>query len=254
VNLLEKIKYFNKTCLTMEPDYNNIAKHIGETLRCSVFVLDLEGSFLGTFLYTPILCDYINEMLNRGKMDVTNMARLNSLTEGIGNSSHNADVCSMNPSDKCMYKNRQGYEVPVFVYGERVGTLVFTRERMAFFSEDIAIFEIATIVIGMQIVYDRERKAKESEEKKNRVKDFLSSLTVMEKQAMREVMAEMGGAEEKKIISSKVADRAGITRSIVLNALKKLKGAGLVEVVSLGQSGTYVNFKGNRELLLVEIN
>ena len=41
-------------------------------------------------------------------------------------------------------------------------------------------------------------------------------------------------------IASKVADRVGVTRSVIVNALRKLESAGLIESRSLGMKGTYI--------------
>ncbi|MCY0903018.1 MAG: hypothetical protein OWU32_12700, partial [Firmicutes bacterium] len=37
-----------------------------------------------------------------------------------------------------------------------------------------------------------------------------------------------------------LADRAGITRSVIVNALRKLESAGVIESRSLGMKGTYI--------------
>ncbi len=39
------------------------------------------------------------------------------------------------------------------------------------------------------------------------------------------------------IVASKVADRVGITRSVIVNALRKLESAGVIESRSLGMKG-----------------
>jgi transcriptional pleiotropic repressor len=37
-----------------------------------------------------------------------------------------------------------------------------------------------------------------------------------------------------------VADDAGVTRSVIVNALRKLESAGIIESRSLGMKGTYI--------------
>ena len=41
-------------------------------------------------------------------------------------------------------------------------------------------------------------------------------------------------------MASKIADRFGITRSVVVNALRKLESAGVIESRSSGMKGTYI--------------
>ena len=41
-------------------------------------------------------------------------------------------------------------------------------------------------------------------------------------------------------VASKVADRVGITRSVIVNALRKFESAGVIESRSSGMKGTYI--------------
>jgi len=42
------------------------------------------------------------------------------------------------------------------------------------------------------------------------------------------------------LVASKIADEAGITRSVIVNALRKFESAGIIESRSLGMKGTYI--------------
>jgi transcriptional pleiotropic repressor len=46
--------------------------------------------------------------------------------------------------------------------------------------------------------------------------------------------------KEGLLVASKIADRVGITRSVIVNALRKLESAGVIETRSLGMKGTYI--------------
>ena len=48
------------------------------------------------------------------------------------------------------------------------------------------------------------------------------------KKAIEHIFEELGG-NEGLLIASKVADRVGITRSVIVNALRKLESAGVIE-------------------------
>ena len=41
-------------------------------------------------------------------------------------------------------------------------------------------------------------------------------------------------------MASKIADRVGITRSVIVNALRKFESAGVIESRSSGMTGTYI--------------
>ena len=64
------------------------------------------------------------------------------------------------------------------------------------------------------------------------------------------ILAELKGTEGI-LVASKIADRVGITRSVIVNAMRKFESANLIETKSLGMKGTYIKVKN--EFLLEEI-
>ncbi|MBO7631280.1 MAG: GTP-sensing pleiotropic transcriptional regulator CodY, partial [Lachnospiraceae bacterium] len=42
------------------------------------------------------------------------------------------------------------------------------------------------------------------------------------------------------LVTSRVADKAHITRSVIVNALRKLESAGVIESRSSGMKGTFI--------------
>ena len=46
--------------------------------------------------------------------------------------------------------------------------------------------------------------------------------------------------KEGILVASKIADRVGITRSVIVNALRKFESAGIIESRSSGMKGTYI--------------
>lgn len=45
---------------------------------------------------------------------------------------------------------------------------------------------------------------------------------------------------EGTLVASKIADRVGITRSVIVNALKKFESAGVIKTRSSGMKGTHI--------------
>ena len=56
---------------------------------------------------------------------------------------------------------------------------------------------------------------------------------------MKYIFKELDGSEGL-LVASKIADRVGITRSVIVNALRKLESAGVIESRSSGMKGTYI--------------
>ena len=66
-----------------------------------------------------------------------------------------------------------------------------------------------------------------------------STLSFSELEAIINILGELDG-NEGLLVASKIADRVGITRSVIVNALRKFESAGLIETKSLGMKGTYI--------------
>ena len=64
----------------------------------------------------------------------------------------------------------------------------------------------------------------------------VDSLSYSELEAVEHIFEELDG-QEGILVASKVADRAGITRSVIVNALRKLESAGVIDSRSLGNEG-----------------
>ena len=58
-------------------------------------------------------------------------------------------------------------------------------------------------------------------------------------EAILHIFDELKGSEGI-LVASKIADRVGITRSVIVNALRKLESAGVIESRSSGMRGTYI--------------
>ena len=54
------------------------------------------------------------------------------------------------------------------------------------------------------------------------------------------------------MVASKIADRVGITRSVIVNALRKLESAGVIETRSLGMKGTYIRILNEQLIQSIE--
>ena len=60
-------------------------------------------------------------------------------------------------------------------------------------------------------------------------------------------MAELNGSEGL-LVASRIADKVGITRSVIVSALCKFESAGVIESRSLGMKGTYIRFLNDYHL------
>jgi len=123
--------------------------------------------------------------------------------------------------------------------GERLGTLVLARMDKEFSDEDLILAEHAATVTAMEILRYNQEKVEEETRQRTAVQVALGTLSFSELNAMRHIFEELGGTEGF-LVASKVADRVGITRSVIVNALRKFESAGGIESRSLGMKGTFI--------------
>ena len=74
------------------------------------------------------------------------------------------------------------------------------------------------------------------------VREAINALSFSELEAAIHIFQAIDGSDGR-LVAGHVADRLGFTRSVVVNALKKLEGAGIIETRSLGVKGTYIRIK-----------
>lgn len=67
----------------------------------------------------------------------------------------------------------------------------------------------------------------------------MGTLSYSETEAMVHIFDELNGLEGV-LVASKIADKVGITRSVIVNALRKFESAGVIESRSSGMKGTYI--------------
>ena len=71
------------------------------------------------------------------------------------------------------------------------------------------------------------------------VQSAIGTLSLSELEAVMHIFNELNG-NEGVLVASKIADKAGITRSVIVNALRKFESAGVIETKSSGMKGTYI--------------
>lgn len=137
--------------------------------------------------------------------------------------------------------------VPINGNGERLGTLVLARHDNLFTDEDLVLAEYAATVVGMEIIRSISDLFEEEARKKAVVQMALGTLSYSELEAVEHIFEELDG-DEGLLVASKIADRVGITRSVIVNALRKFESAGVIDSRSLGMKGTHIRILNDKLL------
>ena len=83
------------------------------------------------------------------------------------------------------------------------------------------------------------KRVQEEVRKQQVVRSAINTLSFSELEAIYHIFDELDG-NEGLLVASKIADRVGITRSVIVNALRKFESAGVIESRSSGMKGTYI--------------
>ena len=94
----------------------------------------------------------------------------------------------------------------------------------------------------MEILRERAEEIETEARSRTVVAVAVSSLSFSELEAVEHIFEELDG-KEGLLVASKIADRVGITRSVIVNALRKLESAGVIETRPWNERDLYQNIE-----------
>ncbi|MCK8058750.1 MULTISPECIES: GTP-sensing pleiotropic transcriptional regulator CodY [unclassified Fusibacter] len=245
--LLEKTRLLNRVLQNVGDkavSFNELAILLRQTLNSNVYVAGKKGKMLGYSLDieedssiiidetsgTQKFPDHYNESLLTLHNTIANLTgeKLLEILTNETNSAHKFITI-----------------VPIYGNGERLGTLLLARHDDLFTDEDLVLAEIAATVVSMEIIRSKSEELQEELRKSAVVQMAIGTLSYSELEAIEHIFAELDG-DEGLLVASKIADRVGITRSVIVNALRKFESAGVIESRSLGMKGTHIRILNDK--------
>ena len=237
VQLLDKTRKINKLLHNNNSSkvvFNDICDVLKEILESNILVISKKGKVLGTGVLQGV--EEINELIVDevgGFIDPL----LNERLLGILSTKENVNLETLGFVDDV--KKYTAIITPIDIAGERLGTLFVYRENRQYDIDDIILSEYGTTVVGLEMMRSVNEENAEETRKVQIVKSAISTLSFSELEAITHIFDEMDG-KEGILVASKIADRVGITRSVIVNALRKFESAGVIESRSSGMKGTYI--------------
>ena len=114
------------------------------------------------------------------------------------------------------------------------------REGQPFSKDEQALGELCLPVLILLSRLQREKDLEEQQRQAQLVKSVMNTLSYTELEVVIKIFRTLDKTEGV-LIAGKIADSLGITRSVVVSALRKLESARIIETRSLGVKGTYIN-------------
>lgn len=238
VQLLDKTRKINKLLHNNNSSkvvFNDICAVMTDILDSNVLVVSKKGKVLGVGrtmrvrgireLITESVGSHIDDMLNERLLSILS-TKENVNLETLGFSAE-------------AIRGYQAIITPIDIAGERLGTLFIYKQDAFYEIDDIILSEYGTAVVGLEMLRSVSEESAEESRKEHIVQSAIGTLSFSELEAIIHIFDELGGTEGI-LVASKIADRVGITRSVIVNALRKFESAGVIESRSSGMKGTYI--------------
>ncbi len=238
VQLLDKTRKINKLLHNSSSSkvvFNDICSILKEIMKSNVLVISKKGKVLGTGFFTGI--DEIEELLHfevGGFIDPI----LNERLLSVLSTKENVNLETLG-FEHAGSRKAQALIAPIDIAGERLGTLFIYKEEEQYLIDDIILCEYGATVVGLEMLRSVNEETAEESRKQQVVSSAISTLSFSEMEAIIHIFEELEG-NEVILVASKIADRVGITRSVIVNALRKFESAGIIESRSSGMKGTYI--------------
>lgn len=243
VQLLDKTRKINKLLhnnSTQKVIFNDICEVLSEILESNILVISKKGKVLGVSLWENVeeITELIEDKIG-GHIDKL----LNERLLGVLSTKENVNLETLG-FEIDNVKIYQAIITPIDIAGERLGTLFIYKCNNQYDIDDIILCEYGTTVVGLEMLRSVNEESAEETRKIQIVKSAISTLSFSELEAISHIFDELDGTEGI-LVASKIADRVGITRSVIVNALRKFESAGVIESRSSGMKGTYIKVINN---------
>ena len=238
VQLLDKTRKINKLLHNNSSSkvvFNDICAVLTDILDSNCLVISRKGKVLGVSKCNGV--GVIKELL-RGEVGAHIDDMLNERLLSILSTKENVNLLTLGFSSENV-KGYQAIVTPIDIAGERLGTLFLYKKNDVFEIDDIILSEYGTTVVGLEMLRSVNEESAEEIRKEQIVQSAISTLSFSELEAIIHIFDELEGSEGI-LVASKIADRVGITRSVIVNALRKFESAGVIESRSSGMKGTYI--------------
>ncbi len=239
LNKTRKINSMLQQTSGKQVNFKEMAESLSEVIEANIFVVSRRGKLLGFQINQQIENERMKKMLEDRQFPEEYTNNLFNIKETSSNIDVESEYTAFPVENKDLFKSGWTTIIPIVGGGERLGTLILSRVEQKFADDDLILGEYGATVVGMEILREKAEEIEEEARSKAVVQMAISSLSYSELEAIEHIFEELKGSEGL-LVASKIADRVGITRSVIVNALRKLESAGVIESRSLGMKGTYI--------------
>lgn len=244
--MLEKIRKLNWVLQEASKgslSFDELCKILRDLTNSNVYIIDVNGVILGVAYKDEEDSSAIIDP-DTG-VDVFSKEYTESLNK-ITESKINVQGEQLLQILKDEIRTKNKYHMIIPIQGDqRWGTVLMARYEPEFTEEDLVLAEVGATGVGLEIKRQKMQLQQEEEREENVVKMAIRTLSYSEAEAVQKIFEELNDMEGI-LVASRIADKSRITRSVIVNALRKLESAGVIEAKSLGMKGTHIKVLNNK--------
>ncbi len=238
MTLLERVREVEDLLKKENPAASDLATTVSKVMNCNTYLINSNGDILSMSLPNGADCSQTaKDQPVSLKADFKQ--RMAFTFQTVANLS--VEGCFIQENG-CENTNNFISIVPIRNVRSNSGHLLFTKKGEQFSDEELIIAEAASLVASIFFYEFNLGEMGGEVNVPNNVQMVLDSLSFSVLKAISNVFNDLDGLEGF-LVASKIADRIGISRSVIVNAMRKLESAGVVDSRSLGIKGTYIKVK-----------
>lgn len=244
IDLLQKTRKINRLLQRIGSDrvvFTDVCQVLSDVTDSNIVVINNDSKVLGVFNK-----DEEAFVAEESHIDIMVNDQLLSIME-VKENMPMSSIFTNNP----LSKKYSACILPVVAGGQRLGTLLAYKKEGNYGTDDIILGEYGATIIAVAMLRSVRTEQETAERKITVVKSAIGTLSYSELEAIFHIFDKLDGTEGL-LIASKIADKVGITRSVIVNALRKFESAGVIESRSLGMKGTYI--KVLNDVLIPELD
>lgn len=250
MNLLAKARKINhllQNNINQQDMFIEVSELLSELIQANTYIISSKGTLLGYSVKQRIATDRMQQWLEKFSSPETSVHHLFSLQEASAKQNSNREYLTVPVDEQDLFNGELSVVVPIFGGRERLGMIVVNKLYESFCQDDMILAEHAAALLGLKLCFCKARGQEKEARSRMKAQKVIHTLTHSELAAVGFIFQELNG-KEGLLVTSKVARKYSISRSILIVALRKLKTAGIIESHSLGVKGTHIKILNEKIL------
>lgn len=248
--LLEHLRKINKvlqnentwTLESIDLPFDSLSQILGPMLQVDLFILSKEGRVLGTYDAFRLNNQRMQEYIDQRQFPQFYLEGLLKIEQTIDNLDVYSEMTIFPIEQADEYLNGKTTIIPIFASGRRLGTVIMGKSEKLFSTADLILAEHAASVIGTELLHWKTKHIEKEKRERESVKAAFKTLSFSELEAIKVIFSLFDGLE-LKFTALKISQDFGITRTVIVNAIRKLESGRIIDSRSLGAKGTYIKIR-----------